>query len=163
MKSFYLKAADFVQNRLPSCEYFHALSVAHYVQKRMISDGWNSSTVNFVSGLAMLHDYLEYHGVNLVNESPALKEFLNRQSQTLEKFGFSVRDAEEILERLTRRQDEEYSIYIQRCILDCAFIKNAKYAYIIKQADMKDHFFREETLTNALRQKYEPHLKYFLE
>lgn len=163
MKSFYLKATDFIQNHLPSCEYLHALSVSHYAQARMISDGWDSYTVNFVSGLAMFHDYLEYHGVNSVNKSPALKEFLNRQSQMLETFGFSVRDAEEILERLTRRSDEEYGSYIQRCILDCAFTKNARYAYIIKQADMKDHFFRVETLTDALRGKYEPYLKYFLE
>ena len=160
---FYLKAAEFIRYELPSCEYLHGLSVAHYVQQRMTADGANDQAVDFVSGLAMLHDYMEYHGVCLVSKNPALKDFLNRQSLVLESTGFPLNEAEEILERLTRRKGEDYGVYIQRCIKDCSFSQTARYAYIIKQADMKDHFFREETLTNELRQKYEPHLKYFLE
>ena len=163
MDLFYLKAATFVQTELPSNEYLHAVSVAHYVQQRMTADGANDQAVSFVSGLALLHDYLENRGVSLVDQDQKLKEFLISQSWVLEASGFPLIDTEEILERLTRRKGEDYGDYIKRCIKGCSFSNTARYAYIIKQADMKDHFSREKTLTDKLRQKYEPYLKYFLE
>ena len=58
---------------------------------------------------------------------------------------------------LTKDPQEKYEDYIHKII-------DAKddYAFIVKQADMKDHMTLTDTLTEKLRDKYIPVLHYFL-
>lgn len=58
---------------------------------------------------------------------------------------------------LTKDKDEEYTNYIQRILKS-----HNKYAFIVKQADLKDHMALTDTLTDKLRDKYIPILHYFL-
>ena len=58
---------------------------------------------------------------------------------------------------LTKDPQEKYEDYIHK-ILDA----KDDYAFIVKQADMKDHMTLTDTLTEKLRDKYIPILHYFL-
>lgn len=58
---------------------------------------------------------------------------------------------------LTKDPQEKYEDYIHK-ILDA----KDDYAFIVKQADMKDHMTLTDTLTEKLRDKYIPVLHYFL-
>lgn len=58
---------------------------------------------------------------------------------------------------LTKDAQENYEDYIHK-ILD----SGDGYAFVVKQADMKDHMTLIDTLTEKLRDKYIPVLHYFL-
>ena len=58
---------------------------------------------------------------------------------------------------LTKDAQENYEDYIHK-ILDAG----DDYAFVVKQADMKDHMTLTDTLTEKLRDKYIPVLHYFL-
>lgn len=56
---------------------------------------------------------------------------------------------------LTKKDDETYEEYIKRCV-------RSRMTKLVKQADMKDHYYLADTLTDKLKAKYEPMLHYFL-
>ena len=58
---------------------------------------------------------------------------------------------------LTKDAQDNYEDYIHK-ILDAG----DDYAFVVKQADMKDHMTLTDTLTEKLRDKYIPVLHYFL-
>ena len=58
---------------------------------------------------------------------------------------------------LTKSNDQEYEDYIRKIVES-----EDSYAFIVKQADMKDHITLSDTLTEKLRDKYIPVLHYFL-
>lgn len=66
-------------------------------------------------------------------------------------------DSYNSVDLLTKDRQETYEDYIHR-ILD----SGDGYAFIVKQADMKDHMTLTDTLTEKLRDKYIPILHYFL-
>lgn len=54
-------------------------------------------------------------------------------------------------------KNKDYETYIKEI-----FSSSNEYAKIVKRADMKDHLSQEATLTQHLKEKYFPVLKYFL-
>ena len=58
---------------------------------------------------------------------------------------------------LTKSNDQEYKDYIRKIVES-----KDNYAFIVKQADMKDHMTLSNNLTEKLLNKYVPVLHYFL-
>lgn len=58
---------------------------------------------------------------------------------------------------LTKNNEQEYEDYIRKIVES-----KDSYAFIVKQADMKDHMTLSNTLTEKLLNKYAPVLHYFL-
>ena len=58
---------------------------------------------------------------------------------------------------LTKSNDQEYEDYIRKIVES-----EDSYAFIVKQADMKDHMTLSNNLTEKLLNKYVPVLHYFL-
>lgn len=58
---------------------------------------------------------------------------------------------------LTKSNDQEYEDYIRKIVES-----KDSYAFIVKQADMKDHMTLSNNLTEKLLNKYAPVLHYFL-
>lgn len=58
---------------------------------------------------------------------------------------------------LTKSNEQEYEDYIRKIIES-----KDNYAFIVKQADIKDHMTLSNTLTEKLLNKYAPVLHYFL-
>lgn len=58
---------------------------------------------------------------------------------------------------LTKNNDQEYEDYIRKIVES-----KDSYAFIVKQADMKDHMTFSNNLTEKLLNKYAPVLHYFL-
>ena len=58
---------------------------------------------------------------------------------------------------LTKSNDQEYKDYIRKIVES-----KDDYAFIVKQADMKDHMTLSNNLTEKLLNKYVPVLHYFL-
>lgn len=61
---------------------------------------------------------------------------------------------EQNLQLLTKEKDEDYNDYIAKIRIKAA--SNSEYmpAYIVKLADMHDHFAQINTLTDKLKEKY---------
>ena len=58
-------------------------------------------------------------------------------------------------EQLTKSNDQEYEDYIHKIIES-----KDSYAFIVKQADMKDHMTLSKNLTEKIMNKYVPVLHY---
>lgn len=58
---------------------------------------------------------------------------------------------------LTKSNDQDYEDYIRKIIES-----KDNYAFVVKQADMKDHMTFTKSLTEKLLNKYAPVLHYFL-
>lgn len=61
---------------------------------------------------------------------------------------------EKNLSLLTREKDEDYNKYIEKIHLMTKNNPDYMPAYIVKLADMYDHFTQTETLTEKLKEKY---------
>lgn len=61
------------------------------------------------------------------------------------------------LKNLTKDEEEDYIDYIKRLANGGDVL-----SFVIKRADMKDHLSLEDTLTDKLKNKYFPALKYLL-
>lgn len=119
-------------------KYKHACRVASYA---VAGCQGNLEVMEFdamVVGIA--HDLLEDTDIPV----DALREVL-----TKEQF--------EAVWILTKDDDQDYEDYIESIINS-----NNKLAFIVKKADMKDHLTLTATLTDKLKEKYFPVLKYFL-
>lgn len=129
----------------------HAMRVANYAMQEAKLFGYNIEETEDIFQVAILHDILED------TECPK-----NTVSETLHYH--SLIDA---LERLTHNEEDTYEEYIIKLcddsnVHDETQVKSLAYAKIIKRADMKDHLMLEETLSDKLRQKYFPIVKYLL-
>lgn len=110
----------------------HCLRVALYAASNpCVIDGYDK---NLCIMLAMCHDLLE-------DTSCKIEEIVKAIG--------GERSVTEVMDLLTRREDEEYAAYIIRLKHS-----NNRYAYAVKLADMKDHLNQRETLTDYLRKKY---------
>jgi len=129
----------------------HSMRVASYALQEANLLGYDIQEVEEIFQVAILHDILED------TECPrnTVLEVLHYQS---------LMDA---LERLTHKEEDSYEEYIIKLcdnsnVHDEMQVKSLAYAKIIKRADMKDHLMLEETLSDKLRQKYFPIVKYLL-
>ena len=98
-------------------------------------------TNNFVYQLGLAHDLYE--------------------DTTIKRDVWFDRDFEENLQLLTKEKDINYSDYIAKIR---RMAVNPKYisAYIVKLADMRDHFAQVDTLTDKLKNKYVAAMPYLI-
>ena len=129
----------------------HAMRVANYAIQEAKLLGYGVEEIEEIFQIAILHDILEDTECsrNTVLETLHYQSLINA------------------LERLTHQEEDTYEEYIIKLcddsnVHDEMQIKSLAYARIIKRADMKDHLMLEETLSDKLRQKYFPIVKYLL-
>lgn len=115
----------------------HATRVAEYAAIRA-EETRLDSTRAYIIGLA--HDLLED------TECP--------EEELIEAIGETNYDSVVLL---TKSNDQEYEDYIRKIVES-----KDSYAFIVKQADMKDHMTFSNSLTEKLLNKYAPVLHYFL-
>jgi len=140
------------KEHLPKEKFDHSLRVAINV--------FNSPTTVYMSiierelifSLALIHDMIEDTDCNI-----------DTIVNTIDS-GSNITYLKQALELLTHdKKVDSYETYIKK-IRDTAtkggFYSQA--AFYVKQADMKDHLEQEETLTDALKEKYYPVIKYLL-
>lgn len=129
----------------------HSMRVTNYAIQEAKLLGYDVEEIEEIFQVAILHDILED------TECPK-----NTVLETLHYH--SLMDA---LERLTHNEEDTYEEYIIKLcdnsnVHDEIQVKSLAYAKIIKRADMKDHLMLEETLSDNLKQKYFPIIKYLL-
>lgn len=128
---------SFAAQYYPKKKLTHALRVAEYATVK--ADALRmDQTKAYMIGLA--HDLLE--------DTDCPKE---------ELMTILGEDSYKSVVLLTKDVQEKYEDYIHK-VLD----SKDEYAFIVKQADMKDHMSLTDTLTEKLRDKYVPVLHYFL-
>lgn len=128
---------NFAVEYYPKEKLVHALRVAEYATAKAEALRLDKTRTYMI---ALAHDLLE--------DTNCPKEEL---MSILDKDNYNS------VVTLTRIPQETYENYIHR-ILDA----DDEYAFIVKQADMKDHMALTDTLTEKLRDKYIPVLHYFL-
>lgn len=129
----------------------HSMRVANYAIQEAKLLGYDEEDIEDIFQVAILHDILED------TECPK-----TAASDTL--YYHTLINA---LERLTHQEEDTYEEYIIKLcddsnVHDETQIKSLAYARLIKRADMKDHLMLEETLSDKLRQKYFPVVRYLL-
>lgn len=139
----------------PKNKLAHAMRVADYAMEDAAIMGFCEEEIEEIFQVAILHDILED------TECP--------RNEALGLLKYTVPMG--ALERLTKDQEETYPEYILRLsdkgmwrdyTGDENYRRILAYALIIKRADMKDHLMLEETLSDKLKQKYFPIVKYLL-
>lgn len=135
-------------------EISHCCRVAVYVSG--INWEFEAKESDFVKGLALLHDYLEDAKVDKVSDIPTLESFLDDAAFATGCYQH-IEHIKQALERLTRKQGQSYDDYMQSIIHG-----RDEWVFIVKQADMRDHFAEFDTLTEKLRDKYLPYVNYFM-
>jgi hypothetical protein len=140
---------DLCRNNYTDETYKHAGRVADYAVKNpMIS---SDDEKMFIYCVAMCHDLLEDTAVTKENISKVTQKF----GQDLFLYGRSISDC--VLELTHNKELETYNDYI------CKIKNNGNpISYIVKLADMKDHFMQTETLTEKLKEKYIDAIRYLL-
>lgn len=137
-------------------EISHCCRVAAYVSAK--DDYFRSGKeFDFVKGVALLHDYLEDTKASKVSDIPALDAFLETVAEEEIAHQQLIKKTKMVLERLTRKPDQSYDDYMQS-IIHC----DDPWVFVVKQADMRDHFAEIDTLTEKLRDKYLPYVSYFM-
>ena len=66
------------------------------------------------------------------------------------------------LQLLTKRKDEDYNDYLTKIYIKAASDPEYMPAYIVKLADMHDHFAQVDTLTDELKNKYAAAMPYLI-
>lgn len=128
---------NFAVEYYPKKKLAHALRVAEYATEKASALKMDTTKAYMI---ALAHDLLE--------DTDCSREGL------MSILGI---DSYNSVDLLTKDKQETYEDYIHR-IIDA----KDKYAFIVKQADMKDHMSLTDTLTEKLRDKYIPVLHYFL-
>ena len=84
------------------------------------------------------------------------------EDTTIKQGAWFDKDFEENLQLLTKEKDVDYNDYIAKIRGMAA--SNPKYmpAYIVKLADMHDHFAQVDTLTDKLKNKYAAAMPYLI-
>lgn len=111
-----------------------------------------------------LHDWVE--DCPIVDKSDARQRLVKQITEHSGCVG-SISDHEYDISRclwkLTRKKGEEYADYMNNILTISQRTADAdRIAFIVKQADYKDHFAQVETLTPKLMKKYAPFVHYFL-
>ena len=83
------------------------------------------------------------------------------EDTTIKRGVWFDRDFEENLQLLTKEKDVNYNDYIAK-IRKMAINPTYMPAYIVKLADMHDHFAQVDTLTNKLKNKYAAAMPYLI-
>lgn len=124
----------------------HASSVARFVTDMLSPDKYGESSKAYIVIAALFHDLLE--------DTVYPAEEIEKQ------FG---RDVRLMVEAITKSPDEDYDDYMKRIIRGKMASRSIlPEVFLIKKADMKDHFFRYPTLTPKLIQKYLPYVHEFM-
>ena len=149
MNCIQLAAKWYSKNKLA-----HSVRVANYAVQEAKILGLEEDEIEKIFQIAILHDILED------TECPENDAF------NCLFFSSSIK----ALVRLTHNPEETYDEYILRCsddnISDLSKVSTNRealaHATIVKRADMKDHLMLEETLSDKLKEKYFPIVKYLL-
>ena len=112
----------------------HAKRVANKAEEITRFFNLSYETYYFIYQLGLAHDLYEDTDIK-------------RNTWFDEKF-------EKNLSLLTREKDEDYNKYIEKIRLMTKNNPDYMPAYIVKLADMYDHFIQTETLTEKLKEKY---------
>ena len=112
----------------------HAKRVANKAEEITRFFNLSYETYYFIYQLGLAHDLYEDTDIK-------------RNTWFDEKF-------EKNLSLLTREKDEDYNKYIEKIRLMTKNNPDYMPAYIVKLADMYDHFTQTETLTEKLKEKY---------
>ena len=131
----------------------HAMRVANYAIQEARILNYDSYDIEEIFQVAILHDILE--------DTECPKE------EIVHIVAYDVPIA--AIERLTHQKEDSYEEYIKKLVdnsnIDMNIntqVKSLAYALIVKRADMKDHLMLEDTLTDKLKKKYYPIMKYLL-
>ena len=140
----FTKAISIANKYLPPKKLAHSMRVVNYALEDYNCYQYNILGQNAKENIfivALLHDVVEDTDCTF---------------DELEKEEFS-RSCIYALKHLTKSEDEAYLDYIKR-------LKESgnALAILVKRADMKDHLSLEDTLTDKLKNKYLPALKYLL-
>lgn len=128
----------------------HAMRVANYAMQEAKILEYNEESIEQIFQVAILHDILEDTECpeNLILKILHYPSTINA------------------LKRLTHNKEEDsYEEYIKKLCQEEPVVGDVTalaYAMIIKRADIKDHLMLEETLSDKLKQKYFPIIKYLL-
>jgi len=128
--------------------YKHAVRVVNYVKDNMfllIGANW------FTYCVAMCHDLIEDTSITFYD----IKSACTIDGYIQEYCGLTIADC--VLSLTHNKEKESYIEYLQR-------IKKLQnnVVYVVKLADMKDHFMQTETLTDKLKEKYINSIGYLL-
>ena len=154
---YYKILLTWVNKKYPNYLTPHTLSVASNASRVY------GSCLLYTCGL--LHDILEDTDCTPELLKEKLTQFVKYIPLSSHKYDANL--AVKIIEYLTKPKNETYHSYMQRfnranvIFMECEPIV-FNYAYDIKKEDYKDHFFRYETLTPKLLEKYKPFVYYFL-
>lgn len=102
----------------------------------------NANWDNFVYQLGLAHDLYE--------------------DTTIKQGVWFDKDFEENLRLLTKEKDVDYNDYITKIRRMAKFNPRYMPAYIVKLADMHDHFAQVDTLTDKLKNKYVAAMPYLI-
>ena len=134
------KALEIATKYYPKKKLAHAVRVANYVENNpLVPEGTREAL--WIIGL--LHDIIE--------DTPCEAQDL-RNAET-----FTDMEIGAIIELTHHKEDESYENYM----IGLAHSNNP-YVLPVKRADMKDHLTLVNTLTEKLKHKYYPTVKYIL-
>ena len=117
----------------------HAISVLNYVMDDCRYALMTDSEKYLLRAVAVAHDVIEDTKCSWSELQSGIKD-----EETRREFYIAV-------DLLTHRHEDSYIDYIDQIIKS-----ENMFAIITKQADMKDHLMRKQTLTKKLKEKYEP-------
>lgn len=138
------KATSLCKEKHNQKTFEHAMRVAQYAINNTLCE---SCFADFVYAVAILHDIIE--------DSDVTEKQIDDMFCHIE---FNGKTIGECVSALTHNKESEtYVDYIKR-------IKNSDniVVYLVKLADMKDHFMQTETLTDKLKEKYLNAIGYLL-
>lgn len=138
------RALSLCEEKYNKKTFSHSLRVAEYAVSNALCE---NSFADFVYAVAILHDIIEDSDVTV-----------KQIDDIFGNIAFEGKTIGECVNCLTHDKEKEtYEEYIIR-------VKNNNHAvvYLVKLADMKDHFMQTETLTDKLREKYLNAIGYLL-
>lgn len=130
---------DLCQSKYDDKTWKHVCRVANYAVKNVVITTEDEKMFTYL--VALCHDLIEDTDVqreDILSITGYGKDF--------ELYGMSIYDC---VRELTKPDSWTYEMYIKN-IKE----KNHLIPYVVKLADMKDHFMQKETLTDKLKEKY---------
>ena len=129
---------ELAEKQYPKNKFIHATRVATYAMEKAMMRRDVDPIEAYAVGIA--HDLLE-------------------DTKCTQSDLFAIMDKKLVYDVvcLTKAEGTPYEEYIECIVKD-----GSPLASLVKSADMKDHMTQTETLTDKLKEKYLPNLKYFL-
>ena len=147
--------------RFPDYLSEHIENVAKFALETIRKRNGLMSDEYAVWTIAILHDILEDTPLSI----DELRQILEDADEKYSIAAFYVDEIIDCIETLTHDKKQLYNQYIMNIVEDYQQYNDsctAIYAFIVKKADMRDHFTQIETLTPQLIEKYKPFIQYFL-